>query len=72
MVSCGYETPAVIDGFTTWKGFLALVKGNFNKYPDPHALKLLNEFSATTEAAKLVQIGQPSLSPEKAPEETVV
>jgi hypothetical protein len=49
MVSCGYETPAVIDGFTTWKGFLAMARGNFNKYPDPEALKQLSEADAPAE-----------------------
>ncbi len=43
MVSCGYETSAVVDGFGSWKGFLAMVRGTFSKYPDPEALKLLNE-----------------------------
>jgi hypothetical protein len=43
MVSCGYETTAVIDGFASLKGFLAMARGNFRKYPDAHALKLLNE-----------------------------
>jgi hopanoid biosynthesis associated radical SAM protein HpnH len=43
MVSCGYETTAVIDGFGSVKGFLAMVRGNFRKYRDPHALRLLNE-----------------------------
>ena len=28
MGSCGYETPAVIEGFGSWKGFFAMVKGN--------------------------------------------
>jgi hypothetical protein len=49
MVSCGYETPAVIDGFTTWKGFLAMARGNFNKYPDSQALKQLSEAAAPAE-----------------------
>jgi hypothetical protein len=43
MVSCGYETTAVIDGFGSVKGFLAMVRGNFGMYPDEGALKLLNE-----------------------------
>jgi hopanoid biosynthesis associated radical SAM protein HpnH len=48
MVSCGYETSAVVDGFGSWKGFLAMACGTFNKYPDPEALKLLDE-AATPE-----------------------
>jgi hopanoid biosynthesis associated radical SAM protein HpnH len=43
MVSCGYETTAVIDGFASLKGFLAMVRGNFGSYRDAGALKLLNE-----------------------------
>ncbi len=58
MVSCGYETPAVIDGFGSLKGFLAMVRGTFSKYRDAHALKLLND-AAPQQAAphkNLVQI----------------
>ncbi len=43
MVSCGYEPSAVLEGFGTLKGFLAMVKGTFSLYPDQHALNLLNE-----------------------------
>jgi hypothetical protein len=58
MVSCGYETPAVIEGFGSWKGFVSMVRGTFNKYPDQHALKLLDD-AASHASAPLVQIDQP-------------
>ncbi len=35
MVSCGYETTAVVDGFGSARGFLAMVKGTFSRYADP-------------------------------------
>jgi len=59
MVSCGYETTAVIDGFASVKGFLAMVRGNFNQYRDAHALKLLNE-AMPRGRAPLVQIEEPA------------
>jgi hopanoid biosynthesis associated radical SAM protein HpnH len=43
MVSCGYETTANIDGFGTLKGFWGMARGNFRKYRDQNALKLLDE-----------------------------
>ncbi len=55
MVSCGYEAPAVIDGFGSFKGFLAMIRGTFSSYPDQHALNLLNE-PAPHGPASLVQI----------------
>ena len=58
MVSCGYEAPAVIDGFGSLKGFLGMVRGTFSKYPDQHALNLLNE-PAPHGPAALVQIASP-------------
>jgi hypothetical protein len=58
MVSCGYEAPAVIDGFGSLKGFLGMVRGTFSKYPDQHALNLLNE-PAPHGPAPLVQIASP-------------
>ena len=58
MVSCGYEAPAVIDGFGSLKGFLAMVRGTFSRYPDQHALNLLNE-PAPHGPASLVQIASP-------------
>jgi hypothetical protein len=59
MVSCGYEAPAVIDGFGTLKGFLGMVRGTFSRYPDAHALKLLDE-AAPHGPSSLVQIEDPS------------
>jgi hypothetical protein len=58
MVSCGYEPSAVIEGFGSLKGFIAMVKGNFSLYPDKHALDLLNE-PMPTGPAPLVQIAEP-------------
>jgi hopanoid biosynthesis associated radical SAM protein HpnH len=43
MVHSGYEASAVHDQFSTWKGFFATVKGQFAKYPDATALKMLDE-----------------------------
>jgi hypothetical protein len=64
MVSCGYETPAVIEGFGSWKGFKAMVRGTFNRYPDAGALKLLDEV-APHASVPLVQIEEPVSSPEE-------
>jgi hypothetical protein len=44
------------------KGFLAMVRGTFSSYRDPHALKLLNEAAPH---ANLVQIEQPEREPEE-------
>jgi hypothetical protein len=62
MVSCGYETTAVIDGFGSMKGFLAMVRGTFSSYRDPHAQKLLNDFASQQAAPhkSLVQIAEPA------------
>jgi len=57
-VSCGYEAPAVMDGFGSLKGFIAMVRGTFSRYPDQHALNLLNE-PAPHGPAILVQIESP-------------
>ena len=67
MVSCGYEAPAVMEGFGSWKGFKAMVKGTFSMYRDDHAQKLLNEWK-TEEHAPLVQIaaGEQKLEETKA------
>jgi hypothetical protein len=67
MVSCGYETTAVIDGFGSLKGFLAMVRGTFSSYRDPHAQKLLNDFASHQAAPhkNLVQIEQPERVPEE-------
>ena len=43
MVHSGYEASAVHDQFSTWRGFFATVKGQFAKYTDPAALKMLDE-----------------------------
>jgi len=43
MVHSGYEATAVHDQFSSLKGFLATVRGQFAKYPDPEALRLLDE-----------------------------
>ena len=59
MVSCGYEPTAVMDGFGSLKGFLAMVRGTFSKYPDQHALNLLSE-PMPHGPGKLVQLGQSS------------
>jgi hypothetical protein len=62
MVSCGYETPAVIEGFTTWKGFMGMVRGNFGKYRSASALKLLSE-AAPHGNATLVKIAAVAKKP---------
>jgi len=72
MVSCGYETSAVMDGFGSLKGFLAMVRGTFSKYPDPEALKLLaeaglQEAAAVTSPASAEEL---ALSPDHDFEET--
>jgi hypothetical protein len=59
MVSCGYEPTAVMDGFGSLKGFLSIVRGTFSKYPDQHALNLLNE-PMPHGPAPLVQINSPA------------
>jgi hypothetical protein len=59
MVSCGYEAPAVMEGFGTWKGFVGMVKGTFGLYKDAHAEKLLSEWKAE-ESELLVQIEKPA------------
>jgi hopanoid biosynthesis associated radical SAM protein HpnH len=57
MVSCGYETTANIDGFGTLKGFWGMARGNFRKYNDPSALKLLDE-DVTSAPVALTQISE--------------
>ena len=59
MVSCGYEPTAVIEGFTSLKGFWGIVRGTFSLYRDEHALKLLNE-AAPHGPVSLVQIEKPA------------
>jgi hypothetical protein len=58
MVSCGYETPAILEGFTTLKGFIAMARGNFKKYPNANAMKVFNDAAPQSHAA-LVQIAEP-------------
>jgi hypothetical protein len=58
MVSCGYETPAILEGFTTLKGFIAMARGNFKKYPNANAMKVFNDAAPQGHAA-LVQIAEP-------------
>jgi hopanoid biosynthesis associated radical SAM protein HpnH len=58
MVSCGYEATAVMDGFSSWKGFFAMAKGTFSLYKDKAALKLLETPS------KLASSGHAHLSPQ--------
>jgi hopanoid biosynthesis associated radical SAM protein HpnH len=64
MVSCGYETTANTDGFGTLKGFWGMARGNFKKYHDPSALKLLDEV-ATSGQAPLTRIGENGSSSEE-------
>jgi hypothetical protein len=66
MVSCGYETPAVIEGFTTLKGFIAMARGNFKRYPNPQAMKIYQDGLAR-ESAPLVQIAEPAPILEETP-----
>jgi hopanoid biosynthesis associated radical SAM protein HpnH len=43
MVHSGYEATAVHDQFGSIRGFLATVRAQFAKYPDPEALRMLDE-----------------------------
>ena len=57
MVHSGYEATAVHDQFSSWRGFLATVRGQFAKYSDPEALRLLDEEIKPVHApAGLVQL----------------
>ena len=58
MVSCGYETPAILEGFTTLKGFIAMARGNFKKYPNATAMKVFTDAAPHSHSA-LVQIAEP-------------
>jgi hopanoid biosynthesis associated radical SAM protein HpnH len=51
MVSCGYEPTAVMDGFTTLKGFWGMVQGTFRNYPDRQAVAPMRETAAQEPAA---------------------
>ena len=60
MVSCGYEATAVMDGFSSWKGFFAMAKGTFSLYKDKAALKLLETPAKPVHGtAPLVKIKEP-------------
>ena len=60
MVSCGYEATAVMDGFSSWKGFWAMAKGTFSLYKNKAALKLLEEPAKPLHGATpLVKIKEP-------------
>jgi hopanoid biosynthesis associated radical SAM protein HpnH len=43
MVHSGYEATAVHDQFGSMRGFLATVRGQFARYPDAEALRMLDE-----------------------------
>ncbi len=63
MVHSGYEATAVHDQFSSWRGFLATVKAQFAKYPDPEALRLLDEEIKPVHApAGLVQLSGAQLT----------
>jgi hopanoid biosynthesis associated radical SAM protein HpnH len=58
MVHSGYEASAVHDGFTTFRGFVDMVKATLShRYPDAEALKMLDEPVKSVHAqAGLVQL----------------
>jgi hopanoid biosynthesis associated radical SAM protein HpnH len=57
MVHSGYEATAVHDQFSTWKSFLATVRGQFGKYEDAEAARMLEEPITPVHAkAGLVQL----------------
>ena len=57
MVHSGYEATAVHDQFSSLKGFLATVRGQFARYPDAEALRMLDEEIKPVHApAGLVQL----------------
>jgi hopanoid biosynthesis associated radical SAM protein HpnH len=43
MVHCGYETSAVIDTFSSVRGFIDTAKAAMGLYPDPQAAEMLSE-----------------------------
>ena len=59
MVHSGYEASGVNYTFGSLKGLLETAKALFNRYPDPGAQKLLNEWK-TPHQGPLVQIGTAS------------
>ncbi len=57
MVHSGYEASAVQHQFASWEGFVAGARAFFGLYPDPEALKMLQEPVKSVHAqAGLVQI----------------
>ena len=65
MVHSGYEASAVHANFTTVKGFIQTALAFFSKYPDPEALRMLDEEVKPVHApAGLVQV-QPASSREE-------
>jgi len=66
MVHSGYEASAVNDTFNSWRGFVATVKATFSTiYKDDEAAEMLKEPVHPVHAHNpLVQIGDPTLSPE--------
>jgi len=57
MVHSGYEATAVHDQFGSMRGFLATVRAQFARYPDPEALRMLEEEIKPVHApAGLVQL----------------
>jgi len=67
MVHSGYEASAVNDTFGSWNGFLATVRATFSsRYVDPEAEAMLKEQVRPVHSYNpLVQIGDPTLSPEE-------
>jgi hopanoid biosynthesis associated radical SAM protein HpnH len=60
MVHSGYEATAVHDQFGSMRGFLATVRGQFARYPDAEALRMLDEEIKPVHApAGLVEITMP-------------
>ncbi|HEY4932834.1 MAG TPA: adenosyl-hopene transferase HpnH [Terriglobales bacterium] len=67
MVHSGYEASAVNDTFGSLSGFLGTVRATFSsKYRDPEAEAMLKEHIRPVHSYNpLVQIGDPTLSPEE-------
>jgi hypothetical protein len=59
MVHSGYEASGVNYTFGSLKGLFETAKALFNRYPDPGAQKLLNEWKSS-HRGPLVQIGTAS------------
>jgi hopanoid biosynthesis associated radical SAM protein HpnH len=66
MVHSGYEASAVSEQFGSWRGFFAMVRANFAKYPDPEAARMLAEPEKPVHApAGLVQLTMKSKAAEE-------